>query len=128
MEKLFKQKGEARIVVIFLIIAIALAFVALIPLGRNIYEMRMESLDEDYIDTAERMAKKDFLDNPEAFTRVFDSQNKRFLELKDIESVPSYSNAAIHEGMYLVVKADNDGNITIEWMTKEKIKKLAKGV
>ena len=124
MKRQINDRGEARIIIIMCVIVIALLVAIFVPIGRNLYEDRMVALDEEYIATAQRMAKENYLNTTgEDAVWVFDSVNKKFVDTKSVNSVEPYANAKIHKDKYLVVTITTGGEISTEWLTIEEIKK-----
>lgn len=122
-DKIQSNRGTARLVVILAVIAVALALVAVVPIVHQISQARLRKVDEEYITTATRMARQEYLADYKGFTMAFDSVNKKFVELSKADEVPDYANAEIHEGQILLVTVTNDGDISVDWKTRDYIEK-----
>ncbi len=112
------SKGISRFVVIFVVIAVALVGVIVLPIINNIADDRANEVDAQYITTAEKEATVQYLNNYEGFTAVFDTETKKFVDESTAKkTVNPYGTSEEHQGKYLLITVDDKGNVSSEWIT-----------
>ena len=116
--RLKSNKGVSRLIVIVAVIAIALVGLVILPLANKYANDRANETDAYYVTTAEREARVEFIQNRMTIEKVFNTENKKFVDPKEAKkTVKPYGTSKEHLGKYLLVKVDEDGNITTTWVT-----------
>lgn len=107
-----------RIVFFFAAIALVLVLVIIISLIGKRFDSRMTNFDEEQMLFAEKQAAIEFHESRKAFSLVFDSENKQFVDEKIARGkVKPYGTSKEHSGMYLLVDVDEEGNISSKWIS-----------
>ena len=122
MHKLKDKRGLAGLIVIMVIIIIILGLIIMVPIVGGKSEEELIRVDAEYENAARRQAKREFLFNRESFYRVYDSINKKLVEPSEIGKVEPYATSKEHEGCYIMVRVDDEGEVTITWETVESIR------
>lgn len=123
MKKFLKQKlrshqGLSQIFFIFGLIAIVLLLMIAIPVVKNNINNKMNDVDEEQIVFAEHQALLVYQANNEAFTAVFDTETKKFVDRKKARTtVTPYGTSKEHQGMYILITVDENGKISSEWIS-----------
>lgn len=117
MCKLKSSRGIATLVVILVIIAAVLIGFIVVPKVVKFTNARYDEIDNGYITAAEREARVIFMQDGDAFTKVFNTETKKFVERSYARAyVNPYGTSKAHKGMVLLVTVDKDGDITTEWV------------
>ncbi len=112
-----QNKGMSRLVVLVMIAAIALVGAIIIPIVMKEANETANETDAYYVSTAKREAKVEFLQTKNAVEKVFDTETKKFVDPETAKkTVNPYGTSKEHQGMYLLVKVDEEGNITTTWI------------
>lgn len=112
------QSGTSRIIYIFGLITLALVIVAFISFTNRKVDSVMNKVDKEQVIFAERQAEIEFQQNRKAFSLVFDTENKKFVDKKTARStVKPYGTSKEHKGMYLLVTVDEEGDVSSQWIS-----------
>lgn len=127
LRKVKNQYGETAIIVILILIVIVLAVAIIIPIMRNASEKALVEADEEYMTAANRMAMVDRVQKPGDDNRfVYDSVQKRFAKISEIDEIEEYTSSKEYAGKYIVVTFSENKDPVLKWMTKADIEKLVK--
>jgi len=108
----------SRLVVLFFVVAICLVAIIAYPIANKATNDRANSVDEGYLTAAEKEAKVLYLGNYKGFTAVFDTESKKFIDEKTAKkTVNPYGTSKEHQGKYLLITVDDNGDVTSEWIT-----------
>ncbi len=123
MKKIYRRRGESRLVVIMAVIVVVLAFFAVVPAVRNFSAEKVrQAEDEKYEEAAKRAALIEQNSSGGVFVMVYDGAAKRFVKPKDAMSVAPYGGGREHEGkVILYTSGGTDGQGIIRWLTPEEI-------
>ena len=79
---------------------------------------KLISLDNSQVEFAEHQASIEYQKNYKPFTAVFDTETKQFVDKRTARmSVKPYGSSKEHQGMYLLITVDKDGNISSQWIS-----------
>ena len=93
----------------------ALIIVMLISDNLNSKLYDIDTQQEIY---AEHQASIEYQKNYKPFTAVFDTETKQFVDKRTARmSVKPYGSSKEHQGMYLLITVDKDGNISSQWIS-----------
>jgi ABC-type bacteriocin/lantibiotic exporter with double-glycine peptidase domain len=117
-QKLKSHHGSNHIIVILGLVAIVLLLMIAIPVVKNNTDNKMNNVDEEQIVYAEHQASIEYQKNYKPFTAVFDTETKQFVDKRTARmSVKPYGSSKEHQGMYLLITVDKDGNISSQWIS-----------
>ncbi len=118
-EKVLNRRGISRAVVLLTIIALALIIAIAVPIVRSKTQNVAGDMDDLYVRTATDDAQLRWMLDNRSFTAIYDSENKQFVDIATgMKQVPPYGTAKEHEGMVILVKVDESGNITTKWIVQ----------
>lgn len=118
LKKIKSQSGTSRIIYIFGLIALALGIIAFISFTNRKVDSGMNKVDKEQVIFAERQAEIEFQQKRKAFSLVFDTENKKFVDKKTARStVKPYGTSNEHKGMYLLVTVDEEGDVSSQWIS-----------
>jgi hypothetical protein len=118
LKKIKSQSGTSRIIYIFGLIALALVMFIVLSKTTTKVDSGMDSVDKEQVIFAERQAEIEFQQSRKAFSLVFDTNNKRFVDKKTARStVTPYGTSKEHQGKYLLVTVDEEGGISSKWIS-----------
>jgi competence protein ComGC len=105
-------------VVIFLVIvAVALLLIIIVPILIRNSDTVLDTTDQKLVETAEYQANIEYQQSPHAFAAVYDGERKKFVDQKAARTtVTPYGTSKDHQGKYILVTVDKDGNISSEWI------------
>jgi hypothetical protein len=114
------RRGVSRAVVLLSIIALALIIAIAIPIVQNKSESVARDVDDLYVQQAEDDAFIRWIQDNTAFTALYDSENKRFVDVgTGMDQVPAYGTSKEHKGQIVFVRVDESGNIYTKWVYPE---------
>ena len=112
------KRGSTRLTFLVVCIAFLLALMILVPKILQKSNSKMSELDIKQVEFAEHQASIEFQQNNKSFTAVFDTENKKFVDRKKARTtVTPYGTSTEHQGMYILITVDEDGNISSEWIS-----------
>lgn len=116
--KLESHNGLSRMVIIVGLVALVLLLTVFIQFFSSKVGNGMNDLDQKQVTFAVRKATLEYEVNRRAFTSVFDTENKTFVDQRTARSsVTPYGTSKENQGKYILVTVDDDGNITTEWIS-----------
>ncbi len=115
MHKLKSKTGVARLIWILTAIVLILVCIIIFPLLGKVREGANERLDEDHEQTAWDSAYMEWIARGK-FEAIYDYENKIFIEEPNGVAIAGYGRAKDNKGKVILVKADEDANIIMEWV------------
>lgn len=118
MDTIKSNSGVSRILVVFILLALVLVGMIVYPILKNVSNDRANEVDNQYITTATKEAQVQYLNNYKGFTAVFDTETKQFVDESTAKkTVNPYGTSEEHQGKYLLITVDDEGNVSAEWVT-----------
>jgi competence protein ComGC len=118
IKKLNDERGISGLMFIIVVLAILVLCIVIVPKVFTKGDSKLSELDNEQIEFAERQANIEFQQNHKAFEGVFDTENKRFVDQKKARStVTPYGTSKEHQGMYIIITVDENGNISSRWIS-----------
>lgn len=113
-----QKRGSTRLTFVVVCIAFVLVLLILVPKVLQKSNSKMSELDIKQEEFAEHQASIEFQQNNKSFTAVFDTENKKFVDQKKARStVTPYGTSKEHQGMYILITVDENGNISSKWIS-----------
>ena len=107
-----------QIIYLLLAIIIIIATVLIWKISSQKLDDKLSSFDESQVEFAEHQASVEYQKNYKPFTAVFDTETKKFVDKRTARmSVKPYGSSKEHQGMYLLITVDKDGNISSQWIS-----------
>lgn len=121
MSKIRTDRGEARLVIILVMVAVVLAGIAVYPLAKDMSENGFQSSeDRQYEETVFYKAKNE-LTGSGLNVAVYDGSTKQLVAVSEAPKIKPYGSNTEHKGKMILAKLNEDGKVTITWLTPEEI-------
>lgn len=115
MKKLKEKSGVAILIWILVLANIVMLVLILTPLVRKADNNTRAQMDQGHEQTATDSALlRYFADG--SFTAIYDMQEKQFVLLSSAGQIVPYGESDEHQGLVILVKADDSGNIKVTWV------------
>ena len=116
--KIKSKSGMSLVVLITFIVALVLVLIIVIPIALGYANGKMNDLDSEQVTFAERQARVEYQTNNKAFSAIFDTENKSFVDEKVARTtVTPYGTSEENIGKYLKVTVDEKGNVSTTWIS-----------
>ena len=116
--KLTSEKGKVRTGFVVILFAAALLILITLLFVFQRANGELGFIDSRVVSVVEYQAKLEYQQKFEAFSAVFDTRTRQFVDEKTAKrTVKPYGSSKEHRGMYLLVDVDEEGNVSSKWIS-----------